>query len=167
MILKANRSFLILAGLFIYLMNPAHAQVKPVPQTFQDFVINLQKPGTAGQGTIVIRQDPRLVEQVIAMNETNFAIKSIPGYRIRIFSAAGRDAKQKMTTEYTRFVKNFENITPYIEYDPPYWKIYVGDFINRSEAEKAKQQVIGQFPVAFVRVARIKVPDVNKMDKHK
>jgi hypothetical protein len=166
MILKANRSFLLLAGLVICMSQGIHAQVKPVPQTFQDFLHLLQKPASAGQGLIVIRQDPRLVEQVIAMNEANYALKSIPGYRIRIFSAAGHEAKQKMTAEYTRFVKNYEDITPYIEYDPPYWKIYVGDFISRSEAEQAKQKIIGQFPTAFVRVARIKVPDVNKMSKH-
>lgn len=66
-----------------------------------------------------------------------------------------------MLAENSRFVASFENIQTYPDYDPPWWKIYVGDFYTRSEAEKVKQMIIKQFPKSFVRVARVRTPDFN------
>ncbi len=121
----------------------------------------MQSPSRLGEGRVVIQQDPRIADYAIRFNESFSKRKGVPGYRVRIFSASGRDARQKMVSENTRFIRLYENVMTYTPYDPPYWKIYVGDFYTRSEAEKFKQQIIGQFPRAFIRPVRLKVPDLN------
>jgi len=109
----------------------------------------------------LIHQDNRLIDQSIRLNSINSKKKGVAGYKIKIFAASGKDAKNKMIAENLRFVKTFENIQTYLDYDAPWFRIYVGDFYNRSEAEKVKQMIIKQFPKAFVRVSRVKTPDIN------
>jgi len=140
----------------------AAAQDPQVAQSFHKFLDTLQAPSGNGSGTIAIRQDSRIVDHIISFNETFNQKKGIPGYRILIFFASGRDARAKMRAENDRFVKLYENVLTYWDYDPPYFKIYVGDFHTRSEAEKFKQEIMGHFPKAFVRPARLKVPDLTK-----
>ena len=137
------------------------AQENQNPQPFRDFLTNLQTPPKAGEGNISIRQDSRLIDQAIRLNDINSKKKGIAGYKIKIFAASGKDARTKMVAENLRFVKAFENLQTYLDYDPPWFRIYVGDFYSRSEAEKVKQMIIKQFPKAFVRVARVKTPDIN------
>ena len=137
------------------------AQENQSTQPFRDFYSNLQSAPKPGEGNITIQQDARLVDQALRLNETNRKKKGIAGYRIKIFSASGKDARAKMVAENSRFVASFENIQTYPDYDPPWFKIYVGDFYTRSEAEKVKQMIIKQFPKSFVRVARVKTPDLT------
>ena len=137
------------------------AQENQSTQPFRDFLANLQATPKAGQGNIVVRQDSRLIDQAVRLNDINSKKKGIAGYKIKIFAASGKDAKNKMIAENLRFVKTFENIQTYLDYDAPWFRIYVGDFYSRSEAEKVKQMIIKQFPKAFVRVARVKTPDIN------
>jgi hypothetical protein len=95
------------------------------------------------------------------LNLTNSEKKGLAGYRINIFTAWGKDARTKMLAENSRFVASFESVQTYPVYDPPRWIIYVGDFYSRSDAEKVLQMIHKQFPKAFVRVARVKTPNLN------
>jgi hypothetical protein len=137
------------------------AQENQTTQAFHDFLTNLQSTPKSGEGSITIRQDTRLIYQAVRLNEINSKKKGVAGYRIKIFSSSGKDSRTKMLAELSRFVGAFETVQTYPEYDPPWWKIYVGDFYSRSQAEKVKQMIIKQFPKAFVRVARVKIPDLN------
>jgi SPOR domain len=137
------------------------AQENLPAQPFRDFLSSLQSAPKPGEGNIIIHQDSRLVDEIVRLNESNSKKIGIAGYRIKIFSASGKDGKTKMLAELSRFVASFESVQTYPEYDPPWWKIYVGDFYTRSQAEKVKQMIIKQFPKSFVRVARVIAPDIN------
>lgn len=76
--------------------------------------------------------------------------QGFPGYRIRIFSDGSQSARQKMFAEKARFLKHFEQYGVYISYVAPYWKIYVGDFLTRSEALKAYEMIKKVYPYAFI-----------------
>lgn len=145
----------------LWLSSQGFSQESAQAKSFQNFLRSMQSPARLGEGRVVIQQDPRIADYAVRFNESFSKRKGVPGYRVRIFSASGRDARQKMVSENTRFIRLYENVMTYTQYDPPYWKIYVGDFYTRSEAEKFKQQIIGQFPRAFIRPVRLKVPDLN------
>ncbi len=136
------------------------AQVNQTTQPFRDFLTSLQSTPKPGQGNITINQDTRLIDQALRLNDIDRKKKGVAGYRINIFTSWGRDARAKMNTENSRFVAAFENIQTYPIYDAPRWIIYVGDFYSRSEAEKALQTIKKLFPKAFVRVARVRAPDI-------
>ena len=136
------------------------AQVNLTTQPFRDFLASLQSAPKQGQGNITIKQDTRLLNQALRLNDINSKKKGVAGYRINIFTSWGRDGRAKMNAENSRFVAAFENIQTYPTYDSPRWIIYVGDFYSRSEAEKALQMIKKLFPKAFVRVARVRAPDI-------
>ena len=142
--------------------NHAMAQENLASQSFHNFLNSLQSIPRNGEGSVTIQEDPRIVQHIIRFNEAFSEKKGIPGFRILIFFASGREARVKMRSENERFIKLYDNVFTYLDYDPPYFKIYVGDFMTRSAAEKFKQEIIGHFPKAFVRPARLRVPDLTK-----
>jgi len=85
--------------------------------------------------------------------------QGFPGYRIRIFSDGSQSARQKMFAEKARFLKHFEQYDVYISYVAPYWKIYVGDFLTRSEALKAYEAIKKVYPYAFIVNDFVKISD--------
>jgi hypothetical protein len=137
------------------------AQENQPSQAFRDFIANLQTPPNQGQGSITIHQDSRLIGQAVRLNDINSKKKGVAGYRINLFTATGKDGRAKMLAENSRFVASYEYIQTYPEYDPPRWKIYVGDFYTRSAAEKVLQMIHKQFPKAYVRIARVRTPDIG------
>jgi len=137
------------------------AQENQTILAFRDFLNNLQTAPSPGQGTIVIHQDSRLINQSIRLNNINSKKIGVAGYRINIYTGWGKDSRTKGDAENARFIAAFENIQTYSIYDPPRWVVYAGDFYTRSEAEKALQKIHKLYPKAFVRVARVKMPDLN------
>jgi hypothetical protein len=152
------------ALLFILLISQPllmFAQENQPSQAFRDFLNSLQSAPRLGQGSITIHQDSRLIDQAVRLNDINSRKKGIAGYRIKIFSAQGKDARTKMLGDLSRFVGSFESIQTYPGYEAPWWNIYIGDFYTRSEAEKVLQMIHKQFPKAYVRVARVRTPDLG------
>ncbi|MFW6326722.1 MAG: hypothetical protein ACOC2F_00260 [Bacteroidota bacterium] len=77
--------------------------------------------------------------------------KGIPGYRIRIFSTGQlQDAREQATRERSRFVKLYPDINADLDYQAPFWKVYVGNFVRINEALKVKNKIIDDFPTAFI-----------------
>jgi hypothetical protein len=63
---------------------------------------------------------------------------TVPGYRVQIFASSTNEGAEKIASE-ARF-KFTERV--YVEYDAPYYKVRVGDYKNRSDAEILKQKAI-------------------------
>ncbi|NLI97226.1 SPOR domain-containing protein [bacterium] len=60
----------------------------------------------------------------------------VPGYRVQLFASSTNDGAEKIASE-ARF-KFTEQV--YVEYDPPYYKVRVGDYKNRSDAEILREK---------------------------
>jgi septal ring-binding cell division protein DamX len=69
------------------------------------------------------------------------------GYRIQIHSSTSRE--QAAAAKY-RMLEIMREYQVYQVYNRPYYKIRVGDFISRSEADKAAEDLKKYFPSAFV-----------------
>lgn len=81
----------------------------------------------------------------------------VMGYRIKIFSGSGHDAMERASLARARFLKNYEDINAYLQYDAPDYKVYVGDCRTRSEVLKLFSEVKKEFPYAFPIPQAIKV----------
>lgn len=88
--------------------------------------------------------------------------KGIMGYRIRIFSDSGPEAKKKFEFAKANFSENFGGTPIHQEFVYPFYKIYVGDFRNRSEALFVLKQIEWKFPDAFIVQTRINYPNLKK-----
>lgn len=60
----------------------------------------------------------------------------VPGYRVQIFASSTQEGADKVASE-ARF-KFTEQV--YVEYEPPYYKVRLGDYKNRSDAEILREK---------------------------
>lgn len=85
----------------------------------------------------------------------------IQGYRIRIFSDLGMNARTESEEAKTKFFENFPNIPIYRKYNAPYFKVYVGDFRTKIEAVKNLKKIKRVFPNAFIVPDKINYPELE------
>ncbi|MBN9386120.1 MAG: SPOR domain-containing protein [Chitinophagaceae bacterium] len=100
---------------------------------------------TAG---IVVHKDPRidqLIHRQMEINEetTRDSRRSMPGFRIQVISATDRN---KVFAAKTKIYQQFPDLKPYVLYQPPYYKLRVGNFKTQTEAEEFEKQLSSLFP---------------------
>ncbi len=111
------------------------------------------------QGEINLIMDSRIEENFQQHILYNYKNSGIHGFRVRIFSDSGFDAKERAFESRARFISTYENIEAYIQYDNPNYKVYVGDCRTRSEALKILELIRRDFPHAFIVVQNIKIAE--------
>ncbi|MBR9757361.1 MAG: SPOR domain-containing protein [Algicola sp.] len=106
----------------------------------------------AQSGDLVINQDEKietLIELKKALNTSENASKR---YKIQIFSgnrSSAEAAKSKFSTE-------LPNWTSKMVYETPNYKVWVGSFRTRLEADRALVKIHKEFPTAFIFKPKIK-----------
>lgn len=93
----------------------------------------------AQEGDVNVISDPRL-ESLIELH-ANYGknLKGIPGYRIQIFFDSGNNARKKANDIKLDFMTKYPGVPSYLVYNEPHFKVRVGDFRNRFEAEYYKK----------------------------
>jgi hypothetical protein len=115
------------------------------PEIYQ--TISSTKPGW---GKVTLNQEPRieaLVGKHIAINQK---AKGFPGYRVQVYFGSGTDAKSVANKIRTELNNQFPDMSSYLIYEAPYFKVRVGDYRNRNEAYKAFKILQGNYPGAFI-----------------
>ena len=85
----------------------------------------------------------------------------VDGYRVQVYSSNQQQyAKAEALELEARFKENISH-TIYVQYQPPFWKVRIGDFRTVEEAKEYKQAFVQQFPdmigVTYVVRDKIKV----------
>lgn len=111
-----------------------------------------------GEAKVVIRQDSsimHLVNKYISYCEN---AKGFPGYRIRIFSDSGNNARSRAEHAKNKFEAGHNEYESYLVYNNPNFEIHVGNFKNKSEALKLLKSISTEFPSAFIIKSLITFP---------
>lgn len=88
------------------------------------------------------------------LSKQNRLIKYISGFRIQIYSGSIRSQAESAKT----FVyQNFPNLIPYITYDQPTYRVKVGDFMYRSDAEAYLNQIKDQYGSAVILADKVEI----------
>ncbi len=117
-------------------------------------------------GTITISQDAMLFQLVDAYVDANKR-DGMKGYRIQIYSGSGQNARATMQATSQQFLKNFPDFDPaqvYPEYKTPYFKLCVGDFRSRGEANAFYHKIRELYPDSYVVNSKIKFPKLTPDD---
>lgn len=108
--------------------------------------------------TIKLYQNLRLenlIEKYIRINEKE---SNIPGYRIQLsFSSNQTQENEKRMA----FMKQYSNIPAYLLWSAPYYKVVIGDFRTRLEAQKVLDHILENYPSAFIIQDMINFPEIN------
>jgi len=125
-----------------------------------DFFSYIQQSSPNG-GSVTITQDASVKSLVNKHIEINKKGEGSPGYRIRIFSDSGNDARKKAENIASEFEKNFTGTKSYLEYNTPNFRVLVGDFRSKTDANKYLKQIAVNYPSAFIIEDLISYPNFN------
>jgi len=131
-------------------VTPTRAQsTGEVPNAFHVDTRKTAAAVTAGSpgtdiATATIVQDPRiqlLIEKQIYVN--TLALRNMPGFRVQVISTMDRG---KATAAKAKLMELFPQYKTYLSYQSPYFRVRVGDFRTREDAEQLQQQLGDYFP---------------------
>lgn len=107
------------------------------------------------QNHVTVQSDARLDSLVAQHIETNKAANGIPGYRVQIFFGSERKAANDAKTHFLQLMPEEE---VYFMYQQPYFKVRVGNYRTRLEAEAVYRKLITTFDKAFIVPDKINLP---------
>lgn len=100
-------------------------------------------PMVINNGVKVIK-DSRLdllIKKQIYIN--TLAIRNQPGFRVQVISTNKRTEANDVKA---RVMHLYPDYRTYLDYQPPYFKVRVGDFKNRDEATELRERISSSFP---------------------
>lgn len=110
------------------------------------FLFGIQQIGVAQTGKVNIQQDaniPNLLEMKSEMTKDG---KLGERYKIQLYygdNKAASDVIKKFRSLYAEYPSQ-------IIYETPNYKVWIGNFRNRLEADRALMKLKGDFPSAFI-----------------
>lgn len=104
---------------------------------------------------VVLHADQRLA--VVTKKHVSYApgIYSGRGYRVQIYSGNDRNKANKIKID---FLRTYPGVRAYLSYSSPQFRVKVGDYRSRGEAEKMYQEVEGRYRPCMI------VPDIIKIN---
>jgi hypothetical protein len=108
--------------------------------------------------SLIITKDARFDELVNKQKQQNLSNQTIHGYRIQIYFGGVR---QKASEVKLEFNSRYPDIQAYITYQQPNFKVRIGDFRSRFEAQKFLKDIDGMFPTSFIVPDDVKLPPLK------
>jgi len=115
-----------------------------------DNIIKRLQENKPNQGKVVVKQDAQIANLIDLHVLQNAKNPGMQGFRIRIFFELGQNARRNSEESMRVFMEKYPGVKVYQSYDNPYWKISVGDFRSRESAQKFYQQLLVDYPKAFI-----------------
>lgn len=110
------------------------------------------------EGYVIVGQDQRIEELIQKQKEIYSIDNTIDGFRVQIFMESGNDAVEHANAVMEEFKVNYPDVPIYLVFGQPYYRLRVGDFRTRLEAEKMFQTLSQEYKKAFVTSDRIQLP---------
>lgn len=112
----------------------------------------------AQSGHAEIIADPaidQLVDKHIYLNRYQ---STLDGWRVQIFFDSGANSKRRANEVLNRFSNQFIETKAYLSFKEPYYRVRVGDFRTRLEAEGFMNTIRPEYPNAFATSDKINPP---------
>lgn len=102
---------------------------------------------------------------IVEVAEGSGEVKKAVGYRIQVFSDNNqRTAKAQAQARERNISVQFPELRVYRLYKSPSWRVRVGDFKTRNEAEQVMQEIKEAFP-AYASEVTIVVDKINLRER--
>ena len=107
-------------------------------------VISFAIVGARASDTIIVHKDARidvLAEKQSAINKVTSRMTAgglFKGYRLQILNTRSRDEAFKLKAS---LLESFPDEKVYVLYQSPYFKVRMGNFTNRADAENFKKEL--------------------------
>jgi hypothetical protein len=108
---------------------------------------------TNTDGGVKVVKDGRLdllIKKQIYIN--TLAIRNQPGFRVQLISTNKRTEANDIKAKVMQLYPDYRT---YLEYQPPYFKVRIGDFKSRDEATDFREKLSTNFPGAIFVVPAV------------
>jgi len=112
-----------------------------------------------GENIVADPEINRLVEKHIYLNQHQ---STLDGWRVQIFFDSGANSKKRATDILNRFNNQYTDSKAYLSFKEPYYRVRVGDFRTRLEAEGFMKTIQAEYPNAFATADKINPPPPEK-----
>jgi ribosomal protein S16 len=111
-------------------------------------LLHLTAKAQTDSATVGVDNDPRvdlLIRKQVQINEetTRNARKNVPGYRILVINSKDRD---KVFAAKTKVYQKYPELKAYLNYQPPNYKLNVGNFKTPADADPYIEKLGRIFP---------------------
>lgn len=110
------------------------------------------------KGSLRVNQDHRIARLMQKQRDVYAASSTMSGFRVQIFMEIGNEAVDHANVVKREFEEQYPELPIYLSYEQPYYRLRVGDFRNRVEAEKYLRILKPRYGVAFVTADIINPP---------
>ena len=113
------------------------------------------------RGKVEVIKDPRVDTLAARRAELSKAVGlgEFNGFRVQIFTGSNR---KEAYNAQAKFQQDFPDIRSYVIYSDPNFKVRVGDFRTRLEAEKFQDQLRRSFDGTFIITEKINPPQSDE-----
>ena len=116
---------------------------------------------SGNQGKIIVNKSQKLDEitRFVSKNKTTIDKARINGYRIQIYF---NEDKSTALGQKATFLSSYSDHKAYLDYLAPNYRVRVGNFRTRLEAEQLKQELLSRYPTCIVIEDLIELPELKK-----
>lgn len=115
---------------------------------------------TAMPENVTVNQNAAIRDSLISYIHKNQG-RSVSGYRIRIFFDNKQNSRGASEAEAARFRSLYPGYSVYRSFANPFFKVTIGDFRTKSEANTALRVIVNDFPTAFVVREKFRFPALD------
>jgi len=120
--------------------------------------IEAQQPAL---NSLQVLQDSRVDSLLWLQDRINEQQQHIEGFRIQVFMESGNDAVIKAQELIEKLAEDYPQWKAYLSYGQPYYRVRLGDFRDRLEAEAALNQLNRSYKQAFITRDQIAFPELS------
>lgn len=106
-----------------------------------------------------VNRDLRIDQLIEKHRQYNLSNPGVDGFKVQIFFDSGNNSKKAAQTAREKFMEVYPEVIAYLTFNSPYYRVRVGDFRTKLEAEGFLFQLTTAYPNAFT------VPDRIQIDK--
>jgi hypothetical protein len=112
-------------------------------------------------GNVSVVSDPRIEKLANEYPQIASQIHIMDGFRIQIFFDSGNLSKRNASQARENFIRQYPDVEAYITFREPYYRVRVGDFRTKLEADGFRKLILRNYPHAFTVNDQINPPPIN------
>jgi len=109
--------------------------------------------GQTKEGTVRIESSAHIDEMVAQKKDYNKTVETLEGYKIQIYYGS----EKKCYEVKDEFSSLFPDIATSIIFSTPQWKLQIGNYRTRLEADHAMVNIKKEYPAAIVLASEIEI----------
>ena len=123
-------------------------------------VVIAQEAASVQKKTEIV-QDPRIDQLVSKHIKVNQELVTMDGFRIQLFSDSGNNSKTRAQVLQEELLVKYPEMGVYLTFKSPNYKIRLGDFRTKLDAQRILNQIAVDYPNAFIVSDQINLPKTD------